>query len=363
MIQKVRGDILEADVQALVNTVNTVGVMGRGIALQFKKAFPENDKAYRRVCLLKKLEPGMVFTYDMNILHNPRYIINFPTKRHWREKSKMEYIESGLHALVGEINRLGIESIALPPLGCGLGGLDWGQVYLKIEQALAPLSLVKIFVYEPVGAPETTSMKSRTSTPRMTVGRAALLELMKRYLDPLLDDSITLLEIHKLMYFMQEAGEPLRLRFTKGHYGPYASNLHHVLERIEGHFIRGYGDSSDTPGKNIEYLDEAVDQANQFLKSHQETQKRFYRIEQLIEGFETPYGMELLASIHWIGCHEDKRIQYDSILAVQAMKDWNPRKCRVFTEDHINIAWQRLHDLKWFEEDVKDGTGSSNSNP
>lgn len=348
MIRKVRGNLLDADVQALVNTVNTVGVMGRGVALQFKRAFPQNFKAYKKVCDEKRLTVGTVFTYDLHSLQNPRYIINFPTKKHWKGKSKIEYIESGLQALAQEIERLGIESIALPPLGCGLGGLAWDAVYRCVEQALRPLQNVDILVYEPVGAPEATRMKTRTERPRMTPGRAALLGLMKRYLAPLMDDAVTLLEIHKLMYFMQEAGENLRLDYVKGAYGPYAKNLHHVLDRIEGHFIAGYGEGSEQPGKIIEYKPEAAEQAELFLRKHRATLERFRRIEKLIEGFETPYGMELLASVHWIVLHEDDDARRAPNIAVKGVHDWNARKQRVFRDEHIQIAWRRLRKQDWF---------------
>src|SRR6516162_7903389 len=119
MVERVSGNLLDADVQALVNTVNTVGVMGKGIALQFKKAYPENYRAYKKACDAGQVQPGQMLTYDLGGLQNPRYIINFPTKRHWRGGSKIEDIESGLVALIKEVERLKIESIALPPLGCG----------------------------------------------------------------------------------------------------------------------------------------------------------------------------------------------------------------------------------------------------
>ncbi|MBW8038457.1 MAG: macro domain-containing protein [Planctomycetes bacterium] len=153
MLELTRGDILKADTEALVNTVNCVGVMGRGIALQFRKAFPENFKAYKSACDKKQLHPGIMFVYDLNRLQNPRYVVNFPTKRHWKGKSKIEDIESGLEALVKEIAERNIRSIAIPPLGCGLGGLSWSQVKPMIEKAFDALADVHVFLYEPAGAP------------------------------------------------------------------------------------------------------------------------------------------------------------------------------------------------------------------
>lgn len=151
MIHLTRGDLLTADVEALVNAVNTVGAMGKGIALQFKQTFPENFKAYESACRSGEFRVGQVLTVPLDRPGHPRYIINFPTKSHWRDKSKLEYIDSGLEALIAEIERLGIRSIALPPLGCGLGGLSWPDVQSRIDRAVSQLESVDVFLYEPAG--------------------------------------------------------------------------------------------------------------------------------------------------------------------------------------------------------------------
>ena len=208
MIKLIQGDILKADVEALVNTVNCMGVMGRGIALQFSKAFPENSKVYKSTCDKKQLHPGMMLILDLNRFENPRYVINFPTKRHWKGKSKIEDIESGLKALIEEVCNLNIHSIAIPPLGCGLGGLNWEIVRPMIENAFETLPNVNVLLYEPAGAPAAEVMVKEKTPPKMTVGRAVLLGLMRRYLAAVMDPFVSLLEIHKLLYFMQESGEP-----------------------------------------------------------------------------------------------------------------------------------------------------------
>ena len=209
MIQYKSGDILAEDAEALVNTVNCVGVMGRGIARQFKKRFPDNFKAYEVACRQGEIEPGRMFVFETGQLTNPRFVINFPTKRHWRGKTRIEDVETGLEALVEEIRIRGIRSVAVPPLGCGLGGLDWAEVRPRIERALAELPEVRVVVFEPTGAPAPGKQAKTGKVPAMTPGRAALVGLMDRYLAGLMDPFITLLEVHKLMYFMQEAGEPL----------------------------------------------------------------------------------------------------------------------------------------------------------
>jgi O-acetyl-ADP-ribose deacetylase (regulator of RNase III) len=345
MIELKEGDILRADAEALVNTVNCVGVMGRGIALQFKKVFPENFKRYKALCDKKGLQPGKMFVFDLNCLYNPRYVINFPTKRHWRGKSRMEDIEAGLEALVKEVRNRDIHSIAIPPLGCGLGGLRWADVRAKIEEAFRDLTDVQVLLYEPTGAPPAERMVHTKEVPGLTVGRAALLVLMRRYLAAVMDPFVTLLEIHKLMYFMQEAGEGLRLQFNKGPYGPYARNLRHVLTLMEGHLITGYGDAEDNPDRQINLLPEVLPQAEGFLEDHPSTQDHFQRVVDLIAGFETPFGMELLSTVHWVANREGATTADE---AVSKTYGWNNRK-RMFQEKHIRLAWDILEQKGWLQ--------------
>lgn len=159
MICYVHGDILKVEADALVNTVNCVGVMGRGIALQFKQAFPDNFKAYAAACRRGEVQPGRMFVFDIGRLTKPRYIINFPTKRHWRGKSRIEDIEAGLAALVEEVRLRNIRSIAIPALGSGLGGLAWADVRPRIELAIAALPEVEGLVFEPGDASADTRAK------------------------------------------------------------------------------------------------------------------------------------------------------------------------------------------------------------
>ena len=199
MLRYTKGDILAAEAEALVNTVNCVGIMGRGIALQFKKAFPENFKAYEAACARGAVEPGGMFVYDTGELMLPRYIINFPTKRHWRGKSRLEDVQSGLQALVHEVRTRGIRSIAIPPLGSGLGGLDWEDVRPLIAAAMEQLPDVQVEVFEPGGVAPDDRRNRSTKVPKLTQGRAALVGLMDRYLGGLMDPAVSLLEVHKLM--------------------------------------------------------------------------------------------------------------------------------------------------------------------
>lgn len=345
MIEFTSGDILKSEADALVNTVNCVGVMGRGIALQFKNAFPENFKAYAVACKQEAVQPGRMFVFETGQLTPPRFIINFPTKRHWRGKSRIEDIESGLNDLVKVIRAKGIQSIALPPLGSGLGGLEWSDVKPRIVAALSGSTDVKVLVYEPHGAPSSDTMKHRREAPNMTAGRAALVELMRRYLGGLLDPFVTLLEVHKLMYFMQVAGEPLRLKYKQALYGPYAENLSHVLHAIEGHLIAGYDDGGDAPDKLLTLVPGAVEEAEVFLQTRPETRERFDRVSRLVEGFETPFGMELLSTVHWVMVQGSAHTIQDVVSRTYA---WNDRK-RQFTPRQIGIAASVLMKRGWVE--------------
>lgn len=149
MLESCSGNLLEADVEALVNTVNCVGVMGKGLALQFKQAFPDNFEEYRRACQSGEVKPGQMFIVPTGRLTNPCYIINFPTKRHWKNPSRIEDIETGLLALIETVKQLGIRSIAVPPLGCGNGGLAWSRVAPLIEAAFAQVPEVQVLIFEP----------------------------------------------------------------------------------------------------------------------------------------------------------------------------------------------------------------------
>ncbi|MFL6197353.1 MAG: macro domain-containing protein [Thermoanaerobaculia bacterium] len=343
MTRFTQGDILKAEAEALVNTVNCVGVMGRGIALQFKNVFPANFKAYETACQRGEVQPGHMFVFDTGELTLPRYVINFPTKRHWRGKSRIEDIETGLTALVAEIRARDIHSIAIPPLGSGLGGLDWSEVRPLIERAMAALPEVDVLVFEPGGSPVDTRANRSSDVPKLTAGRAALLGLMNRYLGALMDPSITLLEVHKLMYFLQAAGEPLRLCYVKAPLGPYAENLRHVLREIEGHLISGYADGGDAPNKQLALVPGAIKDAEAFLRTHPATHARFDRVVSLVEGFETPFGLELLSTVHWVATQEKAR---DPESIERATYAWGPRK-RQFTPAQIDLAAERLRSAGW----------------
>lgn len=338
-----KGDILGSDTEAVVNTVNCVGVMGRGIALQFKNAYPDNFKAYEAACKRSEVQPGRMFVFETGRLGRPQWIINFPTKRHWRGKSRIEDIESGLRALVTEVRSRGITSISIPPLGSGLGGLSWSSVRPLVERAAKELPEVEVVVFEPGHAPADSRANKSTEVPKMTAGRAALITLMDRYLAGLMDPAITLLEVHKLMYFLQAAGEPLKLEYKKAAFGPYAENLRHVLRHVEGHFVSGYADGGDSPGKEMALVPGAAQDAARLLAAEKETQEHLARVARLVEGFETPFGLELLATVHWVAREERARTAEEAERATYA---WSKRKAQ-FSRRQIDLAFERLRSEGW----------------
>jgi len=339
-----QGDLLrQDDVDAIVNTVNCVGVMGKGIALQFKNKWPANYSAYEAACKAKQVRPGTMFVFDSGGLVKPNYIINFPTKDHWRGKSRVEFIRDGLVDLVAQIKRLGIRSIAIPPLGCGNGGLEWDEVRPLIEQAFAVLPDVEVRLFAPAGAPDPKSMEVKTSRPKMTAGRAAILKVLDTYRS--LEYGLSRIEVQKLAYFLQEAGESLSLTFVKNQYGPYSDQLRHALNRMEGHFIRGLGDG--VVEAEIEPLEDALAEAEQYVTAsgHAALARHVERVANLIEGFQTPYGMELLATVHWVATHEPNAHSLDQ--AVSAVHAWNERKAKIMQPAHVRTAWSRLEAQGW----------------
>ena len=333
------GDIFKTDAEAIVNTVNCVGIMGRGIALQFKNAYPANFKAYKAACDAEQVQPGRMFVYETGKF-TPRFIINFPTKRHWKGKSRIEDVEAGLIALAKEIRSRGIKSVAVPPLGAGLGGLDWDDVLPRIKSALQDIPDINVIIFEPKGPPDTVRA---SSVPDMTTGRASLVTLMHRYLQGLMDPFVTLIEVQKLMYFMQEAGQPLRLNYVKHHYGPYANNLAHVLHRIEGYFVAGYQDGGDQPDKELTIVPGAIEEAEAALANEPQTHDNFNRVADLVDGFETPYGLELLATVHWVATREGATTHE---AAVEQVRNWNDRK-KAFTPRQVAIAFDALQSKGW----------------
>jgi O-acetyl-ADP-ribose deacetylase (regulator of RNase III) len=305
-------------------------------------------RAYARAAKAGEVELGRMYVWPTGQMTGPRYVINFPTKRHWRASSRLTDIERGLDDLVRIIRELQITSVALPPLGCGNGGLDWADVKPRIRSALAAVPDVDVVLYPPGETPPATQMRTTTSRPRVTPARAGLIRLLTLYTDRTLEAS--LIEVQKLLYFLQEAGEPLRLNYVKGRYGPYADNLRHALSALEGHYIIGFGDGSAkvTEAESLHVLPGADDAAGRVLADHPETQARIDRVLALVEGFESAYGMELLATVHWLARADEQASATPDQIA-ELVRSWSTRKGRMFTPEHVRTAWNALQDRGWIK--------------
>lgn len=347
------GNLLKDDAQALINTVNTVGVMGKGIALQFKKAFPKNFQVYKRACDNKLLTTGEVLTVPTDNLTGSEYIINFPTKQHWREQSKLSYIQQGLIALLNEIDKNNIKSVAVPPLGCGNGGLDWNIVKPLLESVLQARPDVEWRIYEPNFQPKTQDIPINTVRPNMTEMRALLITLMDRYSVYNGIYEITSLEIQKMLYFLNAVGESMNgLKFEKNHYGPYSDAIRHVLNTLDGFYISGFNDASNLgPNLPLELMPNSIDVAKEWLNKNSTptTKARLEYVSDLIKNYETPYGMELLSTVHWVVTQELAEAANNPELAVEHIHNWNNHK-KNMSDKHILQAWKILKTKGWFNK-------------
>ncbi|MGH8616024.1 MAG: type II toxin-antitoxin system antitoxin DNA ADP-ribosyl glycohydrolase DarG [Gammaproteobacteria bacterium] len=351
MIQFLQGNLLDATTEAVVNTVNTVGVMGKGIALMFKEAFPENFKAYEAGCKRKEVQVGRVFVTERLALDGPRWIINFPTKQHWRQPSKLEWVIEGLKDLRRVVEDKGMQSIALPPLGCGNGGLAWEQVRAEIERALGDLSDVSVQVFEPTEKYQ--NVAKRTGVTKLTPARALIAEMVRRYW--VLGIECTYLEVQKLGWFLErtihELGldDPLDLRFKPDKYGPFSDRLRHLLNGLDGSYLHCTKRLSDAgPTDTIWFDEDRRDYLDTYLKQSEAQELRVVldRTAELIDGFESPRGMELLATVDWL--LNEKQVAPNVADVRNAMRCWpggesaGQRKLRLFDERLVGLALQRL---------------------
>jgi O-acetyl-ADP-ribose deacetylase (regulator of RNase III) len=350
MITFRQGNLLDSGAEALVNTVNTVGVMGKGIALMFKEAFPENFRAYAAACKKGEIGIGRVFvTEKRDWVSGSRWVVNFPTKKHWRHPSKLEWIEEGLQDLKRFIVENEVRSIALPPLGSGNGGLDWERVRPRIEAALGSLSDVDIIVYEPTEKYQ--NVAKREGVRELTPARALVAELVRRYW--ILGIECTLLEIHKLAYLLERQIEalrldnPLRLEFQADRYGPYSPKLGHLLNGLDGSYLRCDRRIADASPRDVIWFDDArKDEVALYLSS----EAKHYRpaletTAELIDGFESPLGMELLGTVDWLlrrGVEPTVGAIRDSLGEWPGSAKAGERKLRLFDDRLLDLALERL---------------------
>jgi O-acetyl-ADP-ribose deacetylase (regulator of RNase III) len=341
MIHYTRGNLLDAESQALVNTVNTVGVMGKGIALQFKETFPTNYKEYIDACKSQWLRPGRLLIVKDKTLLGERIIINFPTKTEWYQKSRYDYIESGLQALAIELQKGKIQSIAIPPLGCGNGGLQWHKVKQLIEKYLVSFSNIEIKIYEPNEAVKDILKKQAIKKEvKLTAARAMLLYAMYHY--EALGEPNSLFVANKLAWFLQRMGENLRLKFEASHYGPYSVQVGHVLHALNGKYLKGLEQMDAKAFETIELNYSTLNEVQQFIKKElkPEQNQRLNNLVRLIDGFQSALSLEVLATVDFV---KKTKATSDENEIIKSIQDWSTRKRDLFQEKYIRIAINHLN--------------------
>ena len=346
-----QGNLLDARVDAVVNTVNTVGVMGKGIALMFKERYPENFKAYAAACQAGEVQVGRMFVTAGVELDGPRWIINFPTKKEWRHPTRLEWVQSGLAALKAVVREKGIRSIAIPPLGCGNGGLDWAVVRPMIETALGDLPDVDITVYEPT--PKYQNISKKQGVENLTPARALIAEAVRRYW--VLGIECTLLETQKLAWFLERTikrmglTDPLDLRFEANRYGPYANRLTHLLNGLDGSYLHCDKRIADAdPFDTIWFEDQKREKLELYLKSGEarEYLPALEATDELIDGFQSQVGMEALATVDWLIARESVEPTLAGVR--QGVQNWPAgpahaqRKAQLFSDRLLGLALERL---------------------
>lgn len=350
MITFTEGNLLEARAEALVNTVNTVGVMGKGIALMFKERFDDNYRQYAAACKAKQVQVGKMFVTPVHELGGPRWIVNFPTKQHWRSPSRMEWVVEGLQDLRRFLLQEQVKSIAIPPLGAGNGGLDWAQVRPQIEAALGDLD-IEIMVFEPTR--QYQNVAKRAGVEKLTPARALIAELVRRYW--VLGMECSLLEIQKLAWFLERSIERvspehnrLELKFIAHKYGPYANRLDHLLNSLDGSYLRSEKRISDADPFDVIWFDDSRKTLVQaFLKSEaKEYLPALEATASLIDGFESPFGMELLATVDWLLARDGVEPTVPALR--EGLRHWRggagaaARKDKLFDDKALGIALARL---------------------
>jgi O-acetyl-ADP-ribose deacetylase (regulator of RNase III) len=351
MIHFSQGNLLDAPSEALVNTVNEVGVMGKGIALQFREAFPESSREYERAAKAREIHVGRVMVTSGQSLLGPKWIIHFPTKKHWRHPSRLEWIREGLKDLVRVIQARGIHSVALPPLGCGNGGLEWQHVRREIEAAFASVPDVDVTVFVPTQ--QYYNAPKREGVEELTPARALIAELVRRY--SVLGIDCSLLEVQKLAWFLSRSvdrhnlADPLKLDFVANRYGPYADQLRHLLNALDGSYLHCERRLADAkPADIVWFEDDQRQQVASFLESRESRTflPALDEVTALIDGFESPLGLEALSTVDWL-IHV--RSVEPTVSAVrQALSAWpagataSRRKQRIFDDRLLQLSIDRL---------------------
>lgn len=337
MITFKKGNILDSGAEALVNTVNTQGVMGKGIALQFKKAFPYNFKKYEEACKAGELAPGkLLIVKDQDLVGGSVWVINFPTKTSWRKPSEYEYIEKGLDELVKRMAELDIKTIALPPLGSGNGGLDWERVKAMITDKLSGIPQ-EIIVYEPNALIEEKMKQERV---KLTEARAMLLYMLYQLQKS--GEFVSEFSCEKVCYFLQRFGgkQYFRLEFKQNFYGPYSGKVRHVINYLNGSYIMGYSSMDKKPFEALQLIPDGEAVVVSYLNDKPELKEITTITENFLDGFYSDFALELLSTIDYITQRENT-FEFEKIKA--ALAKWSERKRTMFANDRfLSIAIDHL---------------------
>ncbi len=335
MIYYLTGNLLDSKAQALVNTVNTVGVMGKGVALQFKQHFPENTKLYTKAAKEGTIDIGkLLVTKDSSLHTGEKIIINFPTKKDWRKPSEYNYIEQGVKHLIQIIKEQNIKSVALPPLGAGQGGLNWVKVKEILEKYLSPVD-AEIYVYEPSAAIQEALKKERA---KLTPARAMLLDVLYDLVKS--GEFVSEFAAEKIAYFLQRFGakDVFKLEYKPNFYGPYSGKVKHVLYYLNGSYISGYSSKDKKPFEELGILPDGEKDVKEFLTmpEHSEFANITFKTKTFLTGFYSPFGLELLSTIDFI-LIENKAQTAEEIKTY--LINWSDRKKTLFTnQKFIDVA-------------------------
>tara|TARA_R110001583_G_scaffold59123_1_gene175979 strand:+ start:2770 stop:3807 length:1038 start_codon:yes stop_codon:yes gene_type:complete len=344
MIEYLIGNILESDAQAIVNTVNTVGVMGKGIALQFKKAYPNNFKAYYEACKRNEVAVGKSFvTRDSNLLTGEKIIINFPTKKDWRKPSEYSYVEDGLDDLVDIIEINQIKSIAIPPLGAGNGGLEWERVKKIIEKKLENIN-IDIYVYEPTKQIKEYLKKERI---KLTDARALLLYVLYDLVRN--GEYVSEFSSEKICYFLQRFGSEnyFKLNFEPNFYGPYSGKVRYVLNVLNGSYLMGYSDMSKKPFEPLTLIADGYETVKKHIENKSELFEIAEKTTTFLNGFYSDFSLELLSSIDSIAVNQKT---LDKQIISEKLEEWSNRKRSMFSNPkYIDISVRHLENSLCFE--------------
>jgi O-acetyl-ADP-ribose deacetylase (regulator of RNase III) len=339
-MEYITGNLLEAKTDALVNTVNTVGVMGKGIALQFKERFPINYKIYVSECKAGKVKIGKMLVVKELTLEGEKLIINFPTKTEWYKKSQYSFINEGLEDLVKVIGEYKIKSIAIPPLGSGNGGLKWDKVKVLMNQYLENISDTEILIYEPNAEVKRLLERQNEKSVELRPGRAMLLYAMFEYEKH--GEIASVFAANKLAYFLQKGGEPLRLDFVPYKYGPYSQAIDKVLYALNGKYLNGLEQMNARAFEPLKLNYQTYPEVEEYIRKNlnAEQHTRLKNLFELISGFESSLALEILSSVDYLLAENPKRGIDELLSQIQL---WNDRKRLLINRDQVEAAVARLN--------------------